>query len=166
MQVCWRPELIPGLCLLVRQGSAPRSLETMATTYVLVISCGRAVVAQVGALGAVALAPGWYLYVGSARRHLAARLARHQRRQKRRHWQIDYLLLEAAVALTAIWVTAAWGECDLARRLLALPQVTVPHPRLGASDCRCPAHFCRWQDSLPALIQTLRALGLSRYPPP
>ncbi|MGQ9921834.1 MAG: GIY-YIG nuclease family protein [Desulfobacca sp.] len=135
-------------------------------TYLLILQCRAAAIVQVGALGRVAVTPGWYLYVGSARRQLAARLARHQRSQKRCHWHIDYLLADDALHLQEIWTATSLAECALAAALLSQPRLVVPYPRLGASDCRCPAHFFRWQGLLPALQHLLATLGLCRYPPP
>ncbi len=136
------------------------------STYILILHCHGHAVVQVGAIGMVAVTPGFYLYVGSARRYLAARLARHQRSQKRVHWHIDYLLASDVLNIQEIWTTGRLGECALAHALLTLPTSTVPHPRLGASDCRCPAHFFSWQGSLLALRQILPSWGLARYPPP
>ena len=62
------------------------------STYLLIMQGNLVCPLQVGALGEVSLEPGWYLYVGSARRHLEARLRRHLRPEKRRRWHIDYLL--------------------------------------------------------------------------
>jgi Uri superfamily endonuclease len=118
---------------------------------------------QVGALGEVSLDPGWYLYVGSARRHLEARLRRHLRTKKRRRWHIDYLLSEDALLIQEIWVGEQMSECQLAGSLLPLPEVSIPQPRLGASDCRCPAHFFRYDRDLLKLRQYLASLGFSRY---
>ncbi len=120
---------------------------------------------QVGSLGEVSLEPGWYLYVGSARRHLDARLRRHLRPEKRRRWHIDYLLTGDALTIQEIWVGEGMAECRLAASLLALPEVTIPKPRLGASDCRCPAHFFRYGRDLPKLRQFLVSLGFSPYSP-
>lgn len=63
----------------------------------------------VGAMGTITLDAGWYIYVGSARSGLTARVARHRRRgRKRMHWHIDYLR-EAS----------RWEEAFLVREPLA-----------------------------------------------
>ncbi len=129
-------------------------------TYLLCLACPHEAVVPVGAVGEVILTPGRYLYVGSARRYLAARLARHRRSQKRYHWHIDYLLGSGALAIQEIWLTPTLPECVLAGTLLQHPAVKVPHPRLGASDCRCPAHFLCWQGQVASLRHLLLALGL------
>ncbi len=120
---------------------------------------------SVGKLGEVFLGPGGYLYVGSARRTLAARIRRHCLPEKKRRWHIDYLLHGGALHLEEIWVAGHIAECRLAAGLLLLPQVSVPKARLGASDCRCPAHFLRCEQPRPDLQDYLCTLGFSLYSP-
>jgi len=97
----------------------------------------------VGSLGTVHFPSGTYLYTGSAMGPggLAARLARHCRDQKKRHWHIDYLLEPATVE--AIWwqVTDERVECRWAAAALALPGACVPVAGFGASDCSCRSHL-------------------------
>ena len=52
---------------------------------------------RVGSLGDFAFPSGRYIYTGSAMNGLAARVARHLRRDKKRHWHIDYLRQYAEV---------------------------------------------------------------------
>ena len=65
-------------------------------TYQLLIRLRRPVTVVVGALGERTFAAGDYLYTGSARRNLEARIARHlswgENPQRKRHWHVDYLL--------------------------------------------------------------------------
>ncbi len=133
------------------------------STYLLILQGQRPAAIQVGALGQVFVTPGWYLYVGSARRGLAARLRRHQRPGKRRHWHIDYLLADGLLTVQEIWTTAHRRECSLADSLLALPASAVVHRRLGASDCRCRAHFLKWRGSRSQLREILLSLGLTPF---
>lgn len=95
----------------------------------------------VGRLGSVAFPAGWYVYTGSARGGLAARVARHLRRRKRRRWHIDYLLAHARVAAVLCRAGDGRGECAHSRAALALPGARVVVAGFGASDCRCPAHL-------------------------
>jgi Uri superfamily endonuclease len=144
---------------------AQLSVRPVVSTYLLIMQGNVACRLWVGALGEVCLEPGWYLYVGSARRYLDARLRRHLRLEKRRRWHIDYLLAEGALKIKEIWLGEAGAECRLAGSLLALPEVTRPRPRLGASDCRCLTHFFRYSNDLPKLQQFLVSLGLAPYSP-
>jgi Uri superfamily endonuclease len=110
--------------------------------YVLVIDLAETVAFETAVTGAVMLPAGRYGYCGSARGAggIGARVRRHLRRDKTIHWHVDRLTAVGQV----IAVHAAPGglECDLLRRLLAVPGVTIPAAGFGSSDCRrCPAHL-------------------------
>ncbi len=74
-------------------------------------------------------------------RGLAARLARHQRSEKRLRWHIDYLLQDPGVRLLASLPFPGRKrlECLLARQVAGLAEEQVT--RFGCSDCRCPSHL-------------------------
>ncbi|MFP3867516.1 MAG: GIY-YIG nuclease family protein [Desulfobacteraceae bacterium] len=129
-------------------------------TYLLIIEARQPAVVQVGAVGWVSLPPGYYLYVGSARRGLKARIVRHYRRSKKCRWHLDYLLCRPEFQILEVWVSDSLPECDLARTMLAQPETSVPRPGLGASDCRCPAHFLDYKGELGHLHRGLLDLGL------
>jgi sugar fermentation stimulation protein A len=99
----------------------------------------------VGALGAVSFEKGWYVYAGSARKNLSARMARHERKRgKRKHWHIDYLCPYAGIIRTLPIMSYRNLECELARDLEKLGG--RPVPGFGASDCAakgspCPSHL-------------------------
>ena len=97
----------------------------------------------VGRLGAFEFSPGSYVYVGSALGPggLRARVARHLRAEKRPHWHVD--ALTAIAPVSEVWwaISPDRMECEWARALANLPGVTIPIPRFGASDCRCPGHL-------------------------
>lgn len=91
------------------------------------------------------LAPGTYVYAGSANGPggIAARVARHMRRDKKPHWHVDTLTL-AAQEITALAFPHG-SECALVEHLLA-SGYEAPLPHFGSSDCRtCPAHLLRLQ---------------------
>ena len=118
---------------------------------------------RVGSLGEMTVAPGDWVYVGSALGPggLRARVAHHARIAVRPHWHIDYLRRHA------IWITV-WYSIDAQRwehqwaRLFQDLGGVVAAPGFGSSDCRCPAHlfhFSQRPDSA-AFIECARA----RYP--
>lgn len=115
-------------------------------TYLLFLSLPADHTLAVGRLGTFPLAAGLYVYVGSAfgAGGLVARLKHHRNLTGRPHWHVDYL--RRASRLEAVWYqeAAVRREHDWARIFSALPGVTMPIPRFGASDCACPAHlfFC------------------------
>ncbi|WP_236101874.1 GIY-YIG nuclease family protein [Methylotetracoccus oryzae] len=93
---------------------------------------------RVGALGLCDFPAGRYVYTGSARRNLAARIGRHLTAEKPARWHIDYLLGARGVAIEAV-TSFARPEC-------LLNGVTGGHilvPRFGAGDCRfgCGSHL-------------------------
>ncbi len=94
----------------------------------------------------VELEEGYYTYVGSARKGLTKRIARHMRKRKRLFWHIDHIRA-VTEPLKAIPIrTRDSIECELAESLGTL---FSPLKGLGCSDCRCPAHlFYSSQDPL------------------
>jgi len=104
---------------------------------VFVLAAGRHI--TVGRLGRRFFRQGMYLYVGSARRNLAARLARHARKNKPLHWHIDYLSARADMLGVVLVYGPNQSECRLAEELAQLYQLAIPG--FGSSDCRCPGHL-------------------------
>lgn len=117
--------------------------------YVLHLKVKRTVSLRAGAIGAITLTAGLYVYVGSARKSIEARVARHRRlagtKTGKLHWHIDFLLTHPGVELIGQDAFAGYPECDIAKRIASLKSVSVPVPRFGASDCRsgCEAHLFR-----------------------
>jgi Uri superfamily endonuclease len=106
--------------------------------YVLLISLPRAQTVAVGSLGSICFAAGGYAYVGSALGGLEARIRRHLRTAKKKHWHIDYLLERASVSRIIMAESGERLECRLAARLGGQFEAV---PGFGSSDCRCPAHL-------------------------
>ncbi|MBN1658959.1 MAG: DUF123 domain-containing protein [Anaerolineae bacterium] len=116
------------------------------STYLLALWLCRAETISIGRLGHHLFPAGWYLYVGSARGSggVVARVRRHARHlgcDKRAHWHVDL------VRERAVWA-GAWAargdqalECIWAAQMHRLPGARLIVRRLGASDCRCPAHL-------------------------
>jgi Uri superfamily endonuclease len=123
-------------------------LPALPGAYALLIEFDRAAVLP-PRLGVGSLPPGRYIYLGSARGPggIRARLARHLRGSSKRHWHVDWLT-EAARDLSALAVPGG-DECDLVRRMLEMPGLTVPVSGFGSSDCRrCPAHLLALDDAV------------------
>jgi Uri superfamily endonuclease len=109
-----------------------------AVSYQLVMDVPSTVRVRVGRLGEFEFPAGTYVYTGSARRGIEARLARHVRAVKALRWHIDYLLAAPGVRITRI-VRSRREECRLNQA--SGGQVLVPG--FGSSDCRagCGAHL-------------------------
>src|SRR5512135_3121357 len=115
-------------------------VTTPPQTYQLVIRVARPVELAVGRLGRFTFPPGTYVYTGSARRNLEARVARHLRGDKILRWHIDYLLAAPGVSVTEVRRSSV-AECELN---WATPGEILA-PGFGASDCRrgCGSHLKR-----------------------
>ena len=88
------------------------------------------------------LAPGHYIYAGSAwgSGGIKPRVERHLKQRKHRHWHIDDVS-EVADVIHPIAVPGGY-ECDLVQLLLATGRFSVPIKGFGSSDCsRCDSHF-------------------------
>lgn len=114
--------------------------ETIASTYQVFIHVPGNIRLRIGRLGEYLFPAGIYVYTGSARRNIQARLARHRRKNKGLHWHIDYLIAAPGVEVIDTRL-AHEPECLLNQ---ATPgQVVVPG--FGASDCKagCGSHL-KW----------------------
>lgn len=124
-----------------------------AGVYCLVLRVSQASRVEVRRLGRRAFPRGWYVYTGSAKRNLEARLTRHLRRRKRFHWHIDYLREKATVQEVWVWPWALGAECRTNQMVHRMAQAGYPCRGFGASDCRCPAHLVSFP-SQPALPES------------
>ena len=110
----------------------------MDRSYQLVIRVEGALRCTIGRLGTFAFPAGGYVYTGSAKRGLEARVARHLRHDKTLRWHIDYLLAAPGVCVIEVRRSPR-EECELHRSTRG----TIVVPGFGASDCRqrCGAHL-------------------------
>ena len=125
--------------------------------YALLIAVRAPLTVQAGAKRTT-LAPGLYLYCGSARGPggLAARIARHMRREKRAHWHVDQLTRAGEVL--GAWVFPGGDECAVNA---ALEEFPTPLEGFGSSDCRiCRSHLRFW----PKALRLPRDLGTEKPP--
>lgn len=94
---------------------------------------------EIGSLQKIGFKRGYYLYVGSAKRNLAKRMARHGRVRKKKHWHLDYLR-ERAEFIKALPIRTSKGiECELAQALKGIASWEIE--RFGSSDCSCSSHL-------------------------
>ncbi|ERP39021.1 DNA/RNA nuclease SfsA [Chitinivibrio alkaliphilus] len=93
----------------------------------------------IGAMGTRVFQPGFYLYIGSAKNGLTARVARHQRKRKNKHWHIDYLRDATRVVQTFPIRIRGENECFFAQDVSALADEEIRG--FGCSDCSCRSHL-------------------------
>ena len=104
-------------------------------SYQLHIHLTRSQNIEVGRLGRFRFPAGYYVYTGSARKNLIARVQRHLSRDKKLRWHIDYLLACPAAQVREVRLFEQ-AECAINQRV----QGEIPVPGFGASDCRAHCH--------------------------
>lgn len=117
--------------------------------YTLIIFLSRELSLNVGKLGEKNFPKGYYTYTGSAmgkgNSSLTGRISRHLRKEKRKHWHIDYLLTHQNARITAVIVaqTKMRIECVMNCYLKEKGAAKIPIQGFGASDCRenCTSHL-------------------------
>lgn len=111
-----------------------------AITYQLVVELAHATRIRVGRLGTTTFPAGTYIYTGSARRGVEARVRRHLAQRGRMHWHIDYLLASAQARVVEVRAFTD-PECVVNQRTRG----EIVLLGFGASDCRagCGAHLKR-----------------------
>ncbi len=111
-------------------------------TYALVLKSETGTLAEIGRWGQLNVQPGYYIYVGSAfgPGGVLARVSRHCRKAKSKHWHIDYLREFADP--TVVWYSHAAErlEHEWAKSLAEMKNI-VPIQGFGCSDCKCEAHL-------------------------
>ena len=107
-------------------------------TYQLLIKVDQPVWVTVGRFGRFEFPAGRYVYTGSARRHIEARIARHLAHEKKLRWHIDYLLAAPGVRVLSVR-RLVMHECEANSSVGG--EVSVPG--FGSSDCRagCASHL-------------------------
>lgn len=133
--------------------------------YVIILSLKNGGRIRVGALGVKDFPPGAYLYIGSARRGLHARVRRHERRIKPLRWHIDYLRRKS-VWEGAVLYPGMLDECALARKIRIETAGEVACKRFGASDCRCEGHLIITSLERERIFEKLKKAGAMAHPFP
>ena len=109
--------------------------------YQLHISLSDMEAIDVGSLGRFAFPKGKYIYTGSAKRGLNARIDRHKRNEKKVYWHIDFLLAAKSAKVTSVdtFEFEEGGECALNQSIIGEHIVRG----FGSSDCRngCKSHL-------------------------
>ncbi len=118
----------------------------MKKSYQLCIRLDKDLNLTVGKLGTFSFPAGWYIYTGSARRNIGARVRRHCSKNKKMRWHIDYLLADPLAQLVEVKLFRE-EECYLNQRT----QGRVVVPGFGSSDCgnNCGSHLKFLETKLP-----------------
>ena len=107
-------------------------------SYQLFIKLSENISIRVGKLGLFAFPRGNYIYTGSARRNIEARIKRHISNHKILRWHIDYFLENERANIITYRKTNI-EECLLNKECAG--EIVVPS--FGSSDCRsnCGSHL-------------------------
>jgi len=119
-----------------------RAMQSRPGTYVLVLRCRSAAHVDIGRWGRLCLGRGYYLYVGSARGPggLRARVLRHFRKRKTKHWHIDYL--RERTNAVGVWFRHGVRNREHQwARAIAKTAGMSPVKDFGCSDCGCYTHL-------------------------
>jgi Uri superfamily endonuclease len=117
-------------------------MKSQSGTYALILRSHSIAKIQVGRWGQFDIGPGYYVYVGSAfgPGGVRARILRHCRKSKPKHWHIDYL----RKFLRPISTWCSYDNDHLEHRwaqafahMASLSSVQG----FGCSDCRCHSHL-------------------------
>lgn len=107
-------------------------------TYQLQIDLKKPQAIKIGRLGRFDFPAGQYVYTGSARRNLVARIRRHLSNKKAIRWHIDYLLDVKDARVSELYFSDQ-PECQVNQQCAG--EVLIPG--FGATDCRlkCGSHL-------------------------
>lgn len=97
---------------------------------------------RIGALGTFSFPAGYYVYTGSAKRGLRARLRRHWQSDKRLRWHIDYLRKYARIVCAIVRVGSQMDECSCHECIIRVLNARTIVRGFGSSDCNCKSHLC------------------------
>lgn len=86
---------------------------------------------------------GYYCYVGSALNNLQKRIERHKRKDKKKHWHIDYFLEKAKIISIKTMKTGKRKECWLNNKIKNKAQLVMK--KFGSTDCSCETHLYHFQ---------------------
>ncbi len=107
---------------------------------------------KVGRLGTYNFPRGYYVYTGSARRGIDARIKRHMVRKKRFHWHIDYLLEMGEIEEVYMFCRE---ECEVSKEIFSMPGATLLVKKFGSSDCSCPSHLAYFGEKAPPGLNSM-----------
>jgi len=130
--------------------------------YQLLIHLSKPTRIRIGKRGTFRSPRGYYVYTGSARNGLMARVERHLRKEKKNFWHVDYLLDHASIKEVYLFPNDQRGECQVARRTLEAPEAEITVPRFGASDCNCPTHLVFFERLKDVPLNPLHELAISK----
>lgn len=113
-------------------------MKQLFQTYQLLILIQTELKIKIGKLGIYTFPLGYYIYTGSAKNNLEARIERHRSKDKKIRWHIDYLLSQNNVKIIKV---KKYDEQECIINQASNGVIFVP--KFGSSDCRnqCGSHL-------------------------
>lgn len=108
--------------------------------YYLLFRLPKAKEVTIGRLGTFQFPAGKYIYVGSAKRHIEARIKRHLKLDKPQHWHFDYIRPYGEIIKVTTF-NRTLEECERAHQLQQQFKASAVAKGFGSSDCKCETHF-------------------------
>lgn len=115
-------------------------INPLHTLYAIHLKIDHPMAITVGKLGHFHLNEGIYIYVGSAKKNIQARINRHLQLEKTNRWHFDYIRPFGYIT-KIITYEQSIGECSLAEKLRKQVSGVYPIKGFGSSDCRCFSHL-------------------------
>ena len=119
----------------------------MKGSYCLIINVKKDTKIKIGKkLGVINFKKGYYVYVGSAMNSLEARVKRHLSDNKKKHWHIDYFLLNKNTEIEKVYTKESNEklECKIAEKIIENEDSIA---NFGCSDCKCRSHLIYFENS-------------------
>lgn len=134
--------------------------------YCLLINLVKDSKIKIGANGFVFFKKGYYVYVGSALNTLSKRIERHVSNNKKKHWHVDYLLLNKNTKIEEVIYSYCTEkiECEISNEINKKAVNYIDG--FGCSDCNCTSHlyyFERYADALGSSIDSYKKIGYKPY---
>ncbi|MDO5852154.1 MAG: GIY-YIG nuclease family protein [Methanobacteriaceae archaeon] len=131
--------------------------------YCLLIRVSKDVSIVVGALGSIDFKKGYYVYVGSALGVLSKRIDRHLSLDKKKHWHVDYLLLDDNVDVCNVVYTQCTSKIECQVSVLIDKTANGSISGFGCSDCGCVSHLYYFEDYDDAFVSCCGSFRLLGY---
>ncbi|RSK27306.1 GIY-YIG nuclease family protein [Bacillus sp. HMF5848] len=116
------------------------SINETHTIYAVYIHINKDMKIVVGKLGECFFKKGTYIYVGSAKRNIKARINRHIMQDKKLRWHIDYLRKYGSINKIVTY-DSSLSECERCIQILEKYKGELPIKGFGSSDCKCNSHL-------------------------
>lgn len=113
----------------------------MKGSYCLIINIKKDTKIKIGKkLGFINFKKGTYVYIGSAMNSIESRVKRHLSKNKKKHWHIDYLLLNENSEIKKVYTKESDEklECEIAKKIIKNEKSIT---NFGCSDCSCQSHL-------------------------